>query len=365
MEPEPQPVIASVSVAEREPATIPAESHLTSATSEPLAIPTKPLTPAAHTRPGAAHRGSAKFKTDQAVVMPSSSFGSGIEKVGMQFGSLSLGGDDLDTAERYGLIVAGSSFTHTVTSTEGQAAEPASAPAPVPVSAPTRASEPVLASVPETVHAPIQQQQEASAAQVASPPAPIPAPASQTLFQQTLPQTQTQPQVVSPPQHSLPSSLSQSAIPTQQSALPSTTPASASMSQFSQHSQSLPQQSLSNHQLPQSQSQTQLHSQQHHQYAQHGLPTHLDPAQSQAQHSPSAPATQPQNINAAPSYFRQPEAPYFHTPTPPAGQSQESPYGAFGQLGQQHQGQGSHLGGFSGNEYGYNDNQRVCQSSHG
>lgn len=43
----------------------------------------------------AAHRTSAKYKTiDQPVVMPSS-FGSGIEKVGMQFGSLSLGGESL------------------------------------------------------------------------------------------------------------------------------------------------------------------------------------------------------------------------------------------------------------------------------
>ena len=102
VEPEPQPIAAPAPIAEREPATIPSETHLAPAASEPVAIPTKPLTPAAHTRPGAAHRGSAKFKTDQAVVMPSSSFGSGIEKVGMQFGSLSLGGDDLDTAERYG-----------------------------------------------------------------------------------------------------------------------------------------------------------------------------------------------------------------------------------------------------------------------
>ena len=101
VEPEPKPVAAPVSVTEREAATIPAEAHLAPAASEPVAIPTKPLTPAAHTRPGAAHRGSAKFKTDQAVVMPSSSFGSNVEKVGMQFGSLSLGGDDLDASERY------------------------------------------------------------------------------------------------------------------------------------------------------------------------------------------------------------------------------------------------------------------------
>ena len=41
------------------------------------------------------HRNSARYKNiDQPVVMPSS-FGAGIEKVGMQFGSLSLGGDSL------------------------------------------------------------------------------------------------------------------------------------------------------------------------------------------------------------------------------------------------------------------------------
>lgn len=62
------------------------------------------------------------------------------------------------------------------------------------------------------------------------------------------------------------------------------------------------------------------------------------------------------------SYFRQPEPPYFHTPTPPvSAQGQESPYGTFGQLGNQlgHQAQGSHVGAFGG-EYGYADTQRVC-----
>jgi hypothetical protein len=42
------------------------------------------------------HRLSARYKTtDQPVVMPNS-FGASIEKAGMQFGSLSLGGDSLD-----------------------------------------------------------------------------------------------------------------------------------------------------------------------------------------------------------------------------------------------------------------------------
>ena len=54
--------------------------------------------------------------------------------------------------------------------------------------------------------------------------------------------------------------------------------------------------------------------------------------------------------------------PYFHTPTPPvSAQTQESPYGTFGQLGNQlgHQAQGSHLGGFGGGDYGYGESQRV------
>lgn len=46
-------------------------------------------------RSAASYRSSARYKNiDQPVVMPSS-FGTGIEKVGMQFGSLSLGGENL------------------------------------------------------------------------------------------------------------------------------------------------------------------------------------------------------------------------------------------------------------------------------
>lgn len=45
----------------------------------------------------AAHRHNARFKTgDQPVVMPSGNYNPTPEKIGMQFGSLSLGGDDLD-----------------------------------------------------------------------------------------------------------------------------------------------------------------------------------------------------------------------------------------------------------------------------
>ncbi|KAI0920399.1 hypothetical protein AcW1_002154, partial [Taiwanofungus camphoratus] len=324
------------------PSALPAQVQQSSPETEVAPAPmTKPLTPAAHTRPSAAsHRSSAKFKTtDQPVVMPSSNFGTGIEKVGMQFGSLSLGGEDLDAD------------THE----------------PAPEQTPVRAQE---LSVPEThpqqqpAQSPPAPVQESPSTPVTSPPSQPPVSAVPTLFQQAIPQqAQQQPPVqpVSQPQHSLPSSLSQSTISSQSSL--QSTPATSSISPYSHQSQALPQQSLSNHQLPQNQ--PQIHSQQH-QYVQHGLPTHLDPAQSHVQHPPSLPhASQQQNITS-PSYFRQPEAPYFHTPTPPAGQAQESPYGTFGQLGQQlqHQGQGSHLGSFGGGEYGYGENQRNFYDSY-
>jgi hypothetical protein len=138
--------------------------------------------------------------------------------------------------------------------------------------------------------------------------------------------------------------------------------------------------------------QAQMHAQQQqlHQYAQHGLPTHIDPAQTQAQqvqaqsqqplqHSPQQPHAPPQQqqqhhaaqqaqqqqqpTHAPGSYIRQ--DPYFHTPTPPqAGQD----FGVFGPgalgqgvvgLGSQHQGvsvgsAAPHL------DYGaYADGQRV------
>jgi hypothetical protein len=46
--------------------------------------------------PTATHRSNARFKTsDQAVVMPNSSFSTTTDKIGMQFGSLTLAGDDI------------------------------------------------------------------------------------------------------------------------------------------------------------------------------------------------------------------------------------------------------------------------------
>ena len=81
------------------PSALPAQVQTPPVKSDaaPSPVPLKPATPAAHTRPlSAAHRH--KFKADEAVVMPSGVFGNSLEKIGMQFGSLSLGGDDLDAA---------------------------------------------------------------------------------------------------------------------------------------------------------------------------------------------------------------------------------------------------------------------------
>ena len=169
-------------------------------------------------------------------------------------------------------------------------------------------------------------------------------------------------------QSALPTSLTQPSL-SSQTTLPSSS--TASISPYSQQSQP----SLTSHQTQQPQSQA------HHSYGQHGLPTHLDQVQSQQQQQQqqqsqqqqhTAPSTsQPQqpasvvqgpNLGGPSSYFRQ-EAPYFHAPTPPAGQNQDSPYGAFGQLGQ-HQGQGSHLGNFAGAEYGYGESQRNFYDSY-
>jgi hypothetical protein len=76
------------------PSAVPAQVQPSTLRPDTL-VPHKPATPAAHTRPlSAAHRH--KFKADEAVVMPSGNFGTSLDKIGMQFGSLSLGGDDLD-----------------------------------------------------------------------------------------------------------------------------------------------------------------------------------------------------------------------------------------------------------------------------
>ncbi|KAI0759097.1 hypothetical protein C8Q74DRAFT_1451911 [Fomes fomentarius] len=307
---------------ERAPSAVPPGVVQQPAPASPAALPPKPLTPSISTRPTPiSHRTNIKFKTtDQPVVLPAS-FGTGIEKIGMQFGSLSLGGEDFDAPP------------HESAPAEQKPVQPA-APEPAAAPAPTiQALEPV--------------------APVASPPSQTPL-ASTPLFQTSIsqPSQQSQPQQLQQPP-ALPPSLSNPPITS-----------ASSLSPYSQQSQP----SLSSHQSQQPQSQT------HHSYAQHGLgPSHLEQVQSQQQqHNASVSQQQPQqpapgqNIGGPSSYFRQAEAPYFHTPTPPAGQSQESPYGAFGQLGQvQHQGQGSHLGNFGGADYGYSgESQRNFYDSY-
>ena len=83
--PEPVPEPISVSL----PAPQPKEP--VSGLSE--AIP-KHVSPVQARPSSAAHKHSSRFKTDQAVTLPNN-FGSGLEKVGMQFGSLSIGGDEI------------------------------------------------------------------------------------------------------------------------------------------------------------------------------------------------------------------------------------------------------------------------------
>jgi hypothetical protein len=104
----------------------------------------------------------------------------------------------------------------------------------------------------------------------------------------------------------------------------------------------------------------QLQQSQHSSYSQHNLPSQLEPTSQLQQQSTQQPALQG---TAHSNYFRQTEssAPYFHTPTPPTGQAQDSSYGAFGQLsGQNQHQQSSHSStGFGSADYGYGDSQRV------
>ena len=181
---------------------------------------------------------------------------------------------------------------------------------------------------------------------------------TQSTQSQAIPQ-QAQVQASVPPQPTpshIPTSVSQPALTT-----PSAAPQVSSQisgyphqSQQQQPQSQPPQQqqvsppSHNNHQQP-------PHQSLQHQYAQHGLPTHLDPAQTQHQ----SPVPQQQVPS---SFYRQPEAqgPYFHAGagTPPTSQAQDSPYAAFGQLNQQG-GPVSQLGAFSGGaDYGYAETQQ-------
>ncbi|EIW56556.1 uncharacterized protein TRAVEDRAFT_38481 [Trametes versicolor FP-101664 SS1] len=336
---EPAPVLEEAKPAQPEPTVVEEPAPVASpavpqqlSPEIPAALPPKPQTPSIQARATPVSHRAPKFKTtDQPVVMPAS-FGSGLERIGMQFGSLSLGGEDIDSHE------------------------------PTPVE-----QKPAPPAAPEHVAAPAPPPQE-PAAPIASPPAQTPL-TSGSLFQNSLPQQQQQqPQQLQQPAQpphlaALPQQSTLTSSLTQPS-LPSSTSTSA-ISPYSQQSQAISQQSLASHQSQQPPAQS------HHAYAQHGLGAHLEQQQQQQQHvapQPQQPqATQAQNLGGGPSsYFRQPEAPYFHAPTPPAGQSQDSPYGSFGQLNQQvqHQAQGSHLGNFGGADYGYGDSQRNFYDSY-
>lgn len=74
---EPKPIPATIAVAQ---STLPLQVT---------------ATPSPKPRPAGVHRSSARYKIpDQPVTLPVS-FGTGIEKVGMQFGTLSLSGDSV------------------------------------------------------------------------------------------------------------------------------------------------------------------------------------------------------------------------------------------------------------------------------
>ncbi len=99
-----EPSLASEPEVPPVPSALPVQLHNNqkSETVQSLA-PAKSATPSSVGKPtSAAHRNNARFKTsDQPVVMPTSSFGTVIDKIGMQFGSVSLEGDDVPDASRY------------------------------------------------------------------------------------------------------------------------------------------------------------------------------------------------------------------------------------------------------------------------
>ncbi|EJD04917.1 uncharacterized protein FOMMEDRAFT_139574 [Fomitiporia mediterranea MF3/22] len=335
---------------------------------EPSVVPpVKPSTPVSYARSLNSRAGHRPKVTDQAVVMPSS-FGSSVEKLGMQFGSVNLGGEDV----------------------EPNALEP---PTPEPPVAAPVASEPAREPQPPTTHAP--------------PPEPAPAASTQTpltstqsLFQHTLTQhsqpQQPQPQVQAQIHSALQSAQQTppSLLPTQpstQSVIPSQTSTStatstpltsfsaqqatpSSQSSVSPYQQSSAQQQT---QAPQPQAPaTQNHLQQQQQSSLHQFshfPSHLEQAASQPS-PPQAPQQQQtqqsalhQGIGSHGSYYRQPEQNFHHAPTPPAGQAQDTQYGSFAPLSQQlgYQTQASHLSGFNSDHFGYNDGARGFYESYG
>lgn len=268
------------------------------------------------------------------------------------------------------------------------------APAPVPPSPPVAASTVSTLAPAASVATQAPKAQEVKPVETTPPPPPPPttAPAAtltSSLFQQQ--QTPATPlshqpsqaaSQITPPiqlQHTSPPSavpsvpIQPSAISTHhassthshtQTSIPSHNTAQASLPHFVSQAQTQHALSSNHHQTQQQQQQQHLSqsSHTHHQYGQHGLSTHIE----QSQQSQSTPQTQPQAaavVTSHANYFRQNElassSPYFHTPTPPSSQSQETGYSSFGQLsGQAQHQQSSHLPGF-GSDYGYTDNPRV------
>ncbi|KAJ3997254.1 hypothetical protein F5050DRAFT_1446437 [Lentinula boryana] len=305
-----------------EPETVPAPKETTSKPIElvveqavapstpapPTPAPSTPSKVAARPAPisqrnSARYSNYAKIASDQGgVVMPPtpssisatlsgiSTFGSfgelksaGVEKVGMQFGSLSLGG------------------------TSEPEPEPEPEPAPV-VPAEVTTTSSTLAST-----------------SIAEPISIAPPPPSSSL-NSGLYQTQSQPiqtSVSQPAVSATPSNVSNSPAQSLQQAAPSAQPPSLSQ---------LPQQ------LQQQAAQAQSQALPSHHYAQLGLSTHIDQS-TQAQVQAQSP---PQHVQQAQSYLRQnDQSPYgssvstgvssgFHNPpTPP---SQDNGYGAFGSV---------------------------------
>ncbi|TFK71578.1 hypothetical protein BDN72DRAFT_837479 [Pluteus cervinus] len=279
------------------------------------------------TRPSSvAHRARHKT-TDQPVVMPSS-FGHGLEKIGMQFGSLNLNGDNVPEPQADVEVPA----PRAPTPPPPREATPP--PPPPPATAPASSS-----ALSSTL---FQQQQQSQALQQSSQPAPQHAP--------------TQPATTS---HHNPQPISQVS---HASSIPATNSVATS-SPLQHYTPQVP--SQTQHALPSNHHQSQPQSHQshaHHQYNQHGLSNHVDSPQ-QAAATPQSQAT------SHASYFRQSEvaasSPYFHTPTPPTSQTQENTYSSFGQLtGQTQHQQSSHVSSFTGSEYGYGDNQRGFYDSY-
>ncbi|KAL4063971.1 hypothetical protein V8B97DRAFT_1876359 [Scleroderma yunnanense] len=298
------------------------------------------------------HRNKYNKSIDQPVVMPSSSLSSGLEKVGMQFGSLSIGGDLFDaspveppavdvvpqepkespqqpiqalppvtpqTPTQDAAPITSPVHTTATTSPSISSSTPQYVSAPGPVtSAPVSAS----VSAPTTITAPVQPSQ--------SPLTPSISSISSSVSQ---PVTSSNSQLLSQPQ---------SQQPTQPQQLPSQVPLHSSLATPLQP-QTTAQLSYPPHQVP-----TQ------HQFAHLGFPTHLsDTTVQQPSQTASQIQTQQPQQPASATYFRQADAPYFHAPTPPAG-SQEYAVGVFGgQIGQQLPAQASHLAGFGSGDYGY------------